>query len=203
MKNIKNVKDLTGQRFGRLTVIGIHQTETRKTYWDCMCDCGNMKVVRSDSLQRGKIKSCGCLKKEQDVKNLLCGPKLYSIWIKMKNRCYNEPAHDYGRYGGRGIKMCDEWLASFQSFHSWALANGYSDKLTIERINNDGDYCPCNCRWATMKEQCNNRSTNINIKIGNTTKTLMEWCEIFGVSYMKAYKRYKKNGFSGIEDLFN
>lgn len=218
MKNNKNVKDLTGQRFGRLVAVGVHPTETRKNYWVCQCDCGNMKIVRSDSLQCGAIRSCGCLKKEQDGKNLVLGngrrkhtetgfkvggTRLYSIWQGMKARCYNEHDAKYYRYGGRGITICDEWKDNFIAFHDWAIANGYQDDLTIDRIDNDGDYCPENCRWSTQKEQSNNRSTNIKIKIGNATKTLTEWCEIFELDIKKVHHRYKTNGFISVDDLFN
>ena len=218
MKNIKQIDDLTGKKYGRLTVIGLQPTETRKTYWICQCDCGNIKVVRSDSLKSGAIKSCGCLKKEQDKKNLTTGncrekyaktgfkvggTRLYSIWMGIKQRCYNENNARYGRYGGRGIKVCEEWKNNYISFHDWALSNGYSDELTIDRIDNDGDYCPANCRWANAKEQSNNRSTNVNIKIGNATKTLTQWCEIFEIDINKTHARYERNGFISIDDLFN
>ena len=218
MKNNKNIKDLTGQRFGRLTVIGIHPTETRKTYWSCQCDCGNMKIVRSDSLQCGAIRSCGCLKKEQDKKNLVLGDgrrkfsetgfkvggtRLYNIWQNMKGRCYNEHDTRYDRYGGRGIKVCEEWRDNFVAFYDWAMSHGYQNDLTIDRIDNNGDYCPDNCRWTTNKEQCNNRSTNIKIKIGNATKTLTEWCEIFQVDYKTVRSRLQRNNDATIEELFN
>ena len=155
MKTLKNVKDLTGERFGRLTVIGLHPTETRKTYWECQCDCGNKMVVRSDSLQCGAIRSCGCLKKEQDKQNLwsseakkkylanggkFSGTRLYEIWQGMKSRCYYEKDSRYSRHGGRGIAMCDEWRKDFLAFREWALNNGYSETLTIDRIDNDGNY---------------------------------------------------------------
>ena len=218
MKNNKNIKDLTGQRFGRLVVVGLHPTETRKTYWVCQCDCGNVKIVRSDSLQCGAIRSCGCLKKEQDKKNLILGDgrrkfaetgfkvggtRIYNIWQNMKARCYNEHDARYDRYGGRGIKVCEEWRSDFIAFHDWAMSYGYQDDLTIDRIDNDGDYCPDNCRWSTVKEQCNNRSTNVNIKIGNATKTLTEWCEIFQLDPIKIHSRYKLHEFISIDDLFN
>ena len=218
MKKIKNVKDLTGKRFGRLVVIGLQPSETRKTYWICQCDCGNIKVIRSDSLQCGSIRSCGCLKKEQDEKNLsqgnghrkyaetgfkVGGTRLYSIWQGIKSRCYNEHNARYDRYGGRGIKVCDEWRNDFVNFYNWAIKNGYSADLTIDRINNDGDYCPENCHWATAKEQCNNRSTNILIKIGNATKTLTQWCEIFELNSAAVLARYNRHEFISIDDLFN
>lgn len=218
MKQSKQIKDLTGKKFGRLTVIGIQPTETRKTYWVCRCDCGNMKTVRSDSLQSGAIKSCGCLKKEQDGKNLVLGngrrkfeetgfkvgqTRLYEIWQGMKARCYNEHDARYDRYGGRGIRVCEEWKTNFIAFHDWAMSNGYQDSLTIDRIDNDGNYAPDDCRWSTRKEQCRNRSTNIKIKIGNSTRTLTEWCEIFDVKYSVVVSRYHQNESASIDELFN
>ena len=217
MKDMKKVKDLTGQRFGRLVVIGIDPDSVRKTYWYCRCDCGNTKKVRSDSLQSGRIRSCGCLKKEQDKENLIndsirkssaYGEKvgttrLYHIWSAMKGRCKNPHDARYHRYGGRGISVCEEWSEDFGSFRKWALENGYDDSLTIDRIDNDGCYEPSNCRWVTQKQQSNNRSTNIKITIGNSTRTLKEWCTIFDVDASVVYQRYKRNGFTGIDDLFN
>ena len=206
----KLANDLTGKKFGKLEVIGVHDTGSRKTYYVCQCDCGNVKVVRADSLISGATKSCGCIKNEQDKTNLtdnhrhkMSGTRIYETWQDMKRRCYNKQNVRYNRYGGRGIKVCEEWLNNFQSFYDWAISNGYSDDLTIDRIDNDGNYEPSNCRWSTVKEQCNNRSSNINITIGNATKSLMCWCEIFNVDYKKVYARYKRNGYEGIDRLFN
>lgn len=206
----KLANDLTGKKFGKLEVIGVHDTGSRKTYYVCQCDCGNIKVVRADALISGATKSCGCIKKEQDKINLsanhkhkMSGTRIYETWQDMKRRCYNKQNARYDRYGGRGITVCDEWLNNFQSFYDWAISNGYSDDLTIDRIDNDGNYEPSNCRWSTAKEQCNNRGSNINITIGNATKSLMRWCEIFNVDYKKVYARYKRNGYEGIDRLFN
>lgn len=206
----KLANDLTGKKFGKLKVIGVHDTGSRKTYYVCQCDCGNVKVVRADSLISGATKSCGCTKKEQDKTNLtanhrhkMSGTRIYETWQDMKRRCYNKQNARYDRYGGRGITVCQEWLNNFQSFYDWAINNGYSDNLTIDRIDNDGNYEPSNCRWSTVKEQCNNRSSNINITIGNTTKSLMSWCEIFNVDYKKVHARYQRNGYESIDRLFN
>ena len=206
----KLANDLTGKKFGKLEVIGVHDTGSRKTYYVCQCDCGNIKVVRADALISGATKSCGCIKKEQDKINLsanhkhkMSGTRIYETWQDMKRRCYNKQNARYDRYGGRGITVCDEWLNNFQSFYDWAISNGYSDDLTIDRIDNDGNYEPSNCRWSTAKEQCNNRGSNINITIGNATKSLMCWCEIFNFDYKKVYARYKRNGYEGIDRLFN
>ena len=204
------INDLTGRRFGRLVVIGRDDRNSRKTYYNCLCDCGNMKSVRSDSLIAGTIRSCGCLKKEQDRENLtaahthkMSGTRIYQIWQGIKKRCYNPHDVRYERYGRRGIKVCDEWRDNFQSFYDWAMENGYDDSLTIDRIDNDGDYRPENCRWSSSEEQARNRSSNIKITIGNVTKTLVEWCQVFDVDYHVISARYSRNGFIGIDELFN
>lgn len=207
----RKIQNLTGEKFGRLTVLGLDTVkESRKTYWMCQCECGNIKSCRADSLKCGAITSCGCKKKEQDKVNLTAnhshkqsGTRLYYIWQGVKSRCYNVNDSRYANYGGRGIKVCEEWKSDFSNFFQWASESGYSDLLTIDRINVDGDYEPCNCRWADAKTQCNNRTSNIYIKIGNSTKTLKEWCDIFNVNYSKTIKRYHRNGFVSIDDLFN
>lgn len=161
---------IEGEKFGRLTAIEYHHTENKRRYWKCLCDCGNEKIVRGDRLTSGNVRSCGCLLVETRDSNLRKGqqkpvyaelreshPRIFSIWHGIKNRCYYEKHKDFRHYGGRGIKMCDEWHYSFSAFANWALSNGYSDSLTIDRINVDGDYCPNNCRWATIQEQANNK----------------------------------------------
>ena len=214
----KLVNDLTGKRFGRFTVIGVADDGQRKTSYICQCDCGNIRKVRADGLLSGRSSSCGCYKSEvsrRNVKNVpmqkkfqetgfkVGGTRLYKIWRGMKARCYNEQSPSYERYGGRGIAICDEWKNDFLSFHEWAIENGYSDDLTIDRIDVNGNYEPSNCRWATNEQQSANRRSNINIKIGNATKTLMEWCKIFEIDYKKVYARYQRNGFESIDRLFN
>lgn len=208
MKKVKN--DLTGKRFGRLSVIGIDDRETKRTYFYCRCDCGNVKSVRSDCLVSGAVTSCGCRKREQDTINLtanhkhkMSGTRIYWIWQGMKGRCYNPHDARFERYGGRGINVCDAWKNNFSEFYEWAMQNGYSDDLTIDRIDNNKGYSPDNCRWADRETQCRNRSSNIKIKIGNSIRTLTEWCEIFEVEPKTIFARYSRNGFIGIDDLFN
>lgn len=208
MKKLKN--DLTGKTFSRLYVIGVADTGTRKTYYYCKCVCGKMKTVRSDSLIDGTARSCGCMKLEQDRINLEAnhthkqsGTRLYEIWQGMRTRCYRVTDARYHRYGGRGISICDEWKNDFVAFYDWANKNGYSESLTIDRIDNNGNYDPTNCKWSTAEKQCNNRESNIKITIGNTTKTLTQWCEIFDLEYSAIHARYVRNGFGGIDELFS
>lgn len=118
--------------------------------------------------------------------------RLYSIYRNMLSRCYNKNTSHYLRYGGRGIKVCDEWLSDFKNFYNWSINNGYSNDLTIDRRNNDLDYCPDNCRWVSIKTQCRNTSRNHMVTINNETKTLIEWSEIYNINYKTLRDRLKR-----------
>jgi hypothetical protein len=149
--------DITGQRFGRLTVIEFIR-RGKRSYWKCLCDCGNFTVVFGGSLKKGVTNSCGCLRREMgEIKTLTHGKarrggtaKIYGIWNAMKNRCSKPSQDSYYLYGGRGIKVCKRWQA-FENFY--ADMGDPPDGMWIDRINGDGDYEPGNCRWATPKEQ--------------------------------------------------
>lgn len=121
--------------------------------------------------------------KNPNYKHGLRKTRLFSIWINIRTRCNNPNSNRYGRYGGRGIKVCEEWNTDFLTFRDWALSNGYRDDLTIDRIDNDGNYCPENCRWVTLKEQARNTKRNVTVELSGEEKTLIEWCELYGINY--------------------
>lgn len=185
--------DLTGKRYGRLTVVKrVYKDEKKNSYWLCKCDCGNETIVIAANLKSGQSKSCGCLRKEVSTTHGKGGTRLYHIYKSMKNRTTNPNYKEYKYYGGRGIKICDEWLNDFEKFYDWSVSNGYKDDLTIDRIDVNGNYSPCNCRWVTMKEQQNNRRNNHIITYHGETHTVKQWAEKLEINYNTLLSRINR-----------
>lgn len=189
--------DITGNKYGKLTAIErVGKDKYNNAVWLCKCDCGNTKIIDGKSLRDLHTKSCGCLKSESSRSRTLkhngTGTRLHSTWMSMKKRCYGAYYAEYYRYGGRGIKVCDEWRNSFETFRDWALSHGYADNLTIDRINLDGDYEPDNCRWITKQEQAYNRSDSVFVEYDGKRQTIAEWAVEKNIDYHKLYYRIKK-----------
>lgn len=204
---MNKLEDLTGQKFGRLTVIKRAQSQVLKngnkqTMWLCKCECGKEIIARASRLKEGRIKSCGCFKKQHCATIFTTHGKsntrLFKVWCNMRARCYNKNNTNYKNWGARGITVCNEWKNDFMKFYDWAMANGYDEtaprgKCTIDRIDVNGNYEPSNCRWTNMKTQSRNRR-NRNVFNCN------------GVSFDKRSKKYMASiqiwlgSFDNLED---
>lgn len=187
MRNTSKIKDISGQKFNKLTAIRIAQRRPLK--WECICECGNKAIVSSRNLIHGHQKSCGCLSHKGHPKHNQSNTRVYRIYAKIKRRCFVHDDVAYPRYGGRGITMCDEWKNSFEAFSQWAYSNGYRDDLSIDRIDNDGNYCPENCRWADAYCQSNNKRNNRVFEYKGKTQTLAEWCREMKMDYKVVWYR--------------
>lgn len=200
-------KDLTGQVFGNLTVLkymGSH--EQRGAAWLCRCVCGNEVIKKSGALKGGTKScsaSCGVSRSNQqrakhgqargarDTAERNINTKAYNAWKSMKQRCFNPKSEHYARYGGRGITVCSEWVDSFETFYK-DVGEPPSSKHTLDRIDNDGNYQANNVRWATRKEQANNRETNMYLEMQGLSMTFAEWAEHLNVPYHVVQKMLKK-----------
>lgn len=201
--------NLIGQKNGRLTCVEYLGLKKRpdgrnNKIWRCVCDCGKEKIVTTNTFRNSQ--SCGCYKREilhnlrykGDYSHLL-----YGVFRQMQSRCYDSSSQYYKNYGGRGIRVCNEWLGDngLDNFREWAINNGYRKGLTIDRIDNDRDYSPNNCRWVDMKTQSNNKRNNVCFEMNGTTKTLTQWCEEYNVPFARTEARLMKMGWSLEEAL--
>lgn len=204
-RNKERLKNYDGMRFGYYTVIKRDHCDENGIYWFlCKCDCGKEFFVKRNLLKA--TKSCGCRKRENYYKftNRTHGgtyTRLYGIWKGMKQRCYIKSSAEYKNYGGRGIKICDEWKNDFAKFREWAYENGYDDKLgkfecTIDRKDPNKDYEPENCKWSNMKEQGNNRTNSRYLTLDGKTHTVAEWSDITGIKRNTLYTRI----YNGLSD---
>lgn len=197
--------DLTGQKFGRLTVVKRAENKGREVRWVCECECGNYCIVLRSSLKTGQTRSCGCLKSENSrnmlISHGMAGTRLYKIWTNMKRRCYSPKSQRYKNYGAKGIRVCNEWKNNFDNFAKWAYENGYTENLTIDRIDINKNYEPSNCRWATWKEQGQNTSRTHWITYNGETHSMSEWADILNINYKALARRITQSKWS-IEKAF-
>ena len=201
---VKSIRDLTGQRFGKLIALEpIGQDKHKNVIWLCRCDCGRTHEVVSRALVNGSTKSCGCYERgkfrnKQNVEHHGgSDERLYRVWGGMLNRCYDKNRSEYPNYGGRGITVCEEWKESYAEFRRWALANGYDPELpgsecSIDRIDVNAGYCPANCRWVPMDEQLRNTQTTIHLDYRGRSITMREASEIGGITIKTIWARIKR-----------
>lgn len=201
-ENMLNKKDIKDVKFNLLTGI---KDSNKKGFYVFKCDCGNVVEKRKNDVIQGKTKSCGCIKSKNiskaRKKHGACGTKLYKIFCGMRQRCLNKKNKRYKNYGGRGITIYKDWLSDYSNFNEWALNNGYEEGLSIERIDNNGDYEPNNCKWIELKEQARNKSCTIKMCYNGEMMLLKDLCVKFNVDYRLALSRYRK-GYT-FEEVFS
>ena len=203
----RRAKDYTGIQSGKIMALYPVRV-SGKLHWVCECACGNKIIIKGKDIL--KTYSCGCEprvsltgKNNPMYKHGAVGTRLYSIHTGMLKRCRQPSTRGYKNYGGRGIVVCDEWKGKhgFENFHDWATRNGYKDGLTLDRIDNDGNYSPDNCKWSTVEEQCNNRRNNVWVEYDGERHTLAQWARILNVPSGTIKARHRR-GWSDAEILF-
>ena len=210
-----NTENFIGKKYGKLKIVSLSYKKQKYTksgrkdgflyYFNCICECGNYIDVNLHDLTSSHTQSCGCYQKTQvSKKNKIHGlttSSIFHIWTSMKQRCLNPNNKAYKNYGGRGITICDDWKNNFITFYDWAMNNGYKENLSIDRIDNDGNYQPDNCRWVTRKEQNRNYRKNINVIYENTEYCLKDLSVKLNINYKYLHKKYKKG--MKIEDIIS
>lgn len=191
----RNWQELVGKQFGDWTILSVFRGKRSRLFCVARCKCGVEKTVRLDGVLAGQSTGCGCRRLENASKAALkhgfAHTRIYGILQGMKGRCFNKKDRFYHRYGERGITVCEEWRKNPKAFIDWALANGYKDNLTIDRIDVNGNYEPSNCRWITRQEQLKNTSRNVYITYKGETLCAQEWCDRFGLRNNVVIKRYR------------
>ncbi len=202
IRDNKKTPDLTGVRFGFLTIKKFNGYKSNYTqFWECLCDCGNIVIVSKPNLTSNHTKSCGCYKNyEYCTTHKMTDTRVYEIWIGMKQRCNNPNYAPFKKYGARGIKVCDRWLESFENFLA-DMGEPPTSKHSIDRIDNNGNYQPSNCRWATPEEQGCNRRTNVVIKFNDKEQCLSKWCKELNLDYRSTHGKLRRG--KSIESIFN
>lgn len=207
MSRIDN--SIIGKQFGRLTVIDFYDiTDYGVTRWLCECNCPerNKRIVTRTNLVNGTTRSCGCYQREQTSiatrHHGMYKTRLYNTWQNMRKRCEVPTNNRFEHYGGRGIAVCEDWQ-SFENFRDWALDNGYNDDLTIDRKNNDENYCPENCRWVDQRAQQRNKRNTLYVEYCGDKRTIKEWAEIFNINYHTLRYRVQHDNFTDFENYFN
>lgn len=206
-KNTIKLEDLTGMKFGKLLVIkeSDYFYGKKKRCWKCQCDCGEIRYVLTAALNNGAVTKCkSCCRKQQSENAIRMSKSkpgytkthLYISWCGMKQRCSCRKTNGYENYGGRGITVCAEWKNSFENFRDWSFQNGYKEGLSLDRIDVNGNYEPSNCRWATMKEQANNKRNSHILEFDGQKHTISEWSEITGINKNTIHSRIEKYGWS-------
>lgn len=188
--------DITGEQYGLWTAL---EPSNQSGKWKCQCVCGTIKDVYTSNLRSGKTHSCGCHAKSVNSARMSTHneskSKLYGVWLAMRRRCYLKTTRDYENWGGRGIKVCDEWQ-SYEPFRDWAMTNGYQEGLTLDRKDNDKDYSPDNCRWVNRFVQSNNKRNNHFVEINGEIHTIAEWCRLRNIK-KGAFQSRLKLGWTG------
>ena len=190
----RKVENVVGQRFGRLVVLENLGTKAHgSTLQRCVCDCGNIKDVPLSYLKSQHTRSCGCWAVETHTTHGLSSSRLYGIHQGMLKRCYDKNLYAYKDYGARGITVCETWKNDFKTFYDWSMENGYSDNLTIDRIDVNGNYEPSNCRWIPMGEQSRNTRKNVYFTYNEETKIITDWVRELGIPPTTFRRRIKQN----------